>query len=466
MPISVRDLLDQYGEAALSGNASLFVGAGLSQDAGYPGWGSLLAEARLKGDIPDDVTDLPLVAQYYVSGVPGGRDTLDDEIRSQMTTRPYLPTLGHKSLAALPIDDIWTTNYDTLLEEVMPEARVIATESDLQLRRIPARRRITKMHGSFSVSNPKTWLARPVITRSDYESYEQKHPRMWSSLRATYLTRTFLFLGFSFTDPNVDILLRLARSMATTASEHFTVLRKPSATTDERLHALKVRDLEASGVAVCEISNYSELTPLMEQLVRRTRPPLLFIAGSGAGHLDSVKALGKTIGHMLADLDDPIELASFGGAAGIAVSFPFAYTLRAIGKYNPSRIGFHFRESHSPPPPLPERAGTAVYASKEVDELRAELFPNCRAMLVLGGGTTTKTEVETAQKLQLPIIPLPGSEGTARRIYETSTIEDLLGGGVSDADRRDWKFLANPEFGVSAHAAVRLVRRAMYLAGR
>jgi len=39
VPIDVYELVDSFGEAALSGNGALFIGAGMSAAAGLPGWG-------------------------------------------------------------------------------------------------------------------------------------------------------------------------------------------------------------------------------------------------------------------------------------------------------------------------------------------------------------------------------------------------------------------------------------------
>ena len=47
---------------------------------------------------------------------------------------------------------------------------------------------------------------------------------MWTVLRASYFSRSMLFMGFSFTDPNVDILLRLARTLGTAGGDrHYAV---------------------------------------------------------------------------------------------------------------------------------------------------------------------------------------------------------------------------------------------------
>jgi hypothetical protein len=143
------------------------------------------------------------------------------------------------------------------------------------------------MHGSIRPGPPPEWASEPVASRSDYERYELDRPRTWALLRATYATRSFLFLGFSFADPNVEVLLRLARSHGLASGDrHLTVIRRPREDDERdgpdgvRLHEL-VRDLEASGIAVHEIAEYGDLVPLLAALVRRTRSPRLFVADSG-----------------------------------------------------------------------------------------------------------------------------------------------------------------------------------------
>lgn len=456
-----RDLLEQYGAAVLTHNASLFVGAGMSLGAGYPDWGKLLDPPRKQAGIPE-MADMPLLAQYYVLSTPGGREALNSHILNAMSAVSPRVTGGHKLIAKLDIDDIWTTNYDRLLEESIPGARVIAREEDLKVRQIASRQRITKMHGSLDDRNPPGWLEEPIITRSDYESYETVHPRKWAALRAAYMTRSFLFLGFSFSDPNIEVLLRLSRTLLDVGTaEHFTILKRPNRSDQERMHDLRVRDLEASGVGVHEIDRYEDLIPFLDRLVRRTRKPTLFISGSNGTDADSVRDIGKKIGHRIADFE--IQIASLAGEAGLAVSFPFGYSLQANSSYSPERIKFYFRQSNNDPPPLAQRVGTAVYTGFSREEILADVLPECRSALVLGGGGNTMEEVKKARDLKLPVIPMPTSGGTALKVYETLSIDELLGGDISEFDQRDWVNLNNPDQDIVASAATRLICRMMFL---
>jgi hypothetical protein len=464
MPKEQRELLEQYGAVALAGNASLFVGAGLSQAAGYPGWVGLLEPLRNEANLPELKHDSPLLAQYFVDSKPGGQEVLESYILEQMLSVKAAPAGGHRFLAQLPVADIWTTNYDTLLEQAMPGIRVVAAEKDIVERRRPTKRRLTKMHGSLKLDKPE-WLASPVITRSSYESYEHDYPRIWALLRSTYLTRTFLFLGFSFLDPNIEILLRLSRSLFDRgAPEHFTVLKRPTEPDEKRLHELRVRDLEKSGVAVCEIEDHAELVPLLESLVRRTREPRLFVSGSNpTDGSPPVRDMGKRLAHRLADFD--IKIQSLAGDAGLAVSFPFGFAREAHGRYDPSEIVFYFRKEASGKRPvtLQKRVGTAVYTAKDREDILDEVLPEVRALVVIGGGTRTGEELGRAQALRIPIIPLPTSGGAAKEIYRIYSFDDLTQMEPTAELMRLWDNLMSIDEDIVVDAVHKLIQSAMYL---
>jgi len=211
VPITRFELVEEYGEAVLSGNAAVFVGAGISQGAGLPGWDGLLDPIRTSCDVPKH-HDYPLVAEYIANELAGGAADLHDYILQELTKSPFRPEVNQRLIARLRVPQVWTTNYDPLLELAMTTAGIdhaVAVDEET-IRRIASNQRaVIKMHGSIG-GDPPVWDAHPVISRTDYERYELDHPRMWTVLRATYLSRTMLFLGFSFADPNVEILLRLA----------------------------------------------------------------------------------------------------------------------------------------------------------------------------------------------------------------------------------------------------------------
>ena len=465
MTLSEGDLLDEYGSAVLTNNAALYVGAGLSQPAGYPVWDELLESLRVEASIPDELRDLPLVAQYYVQSQVGSRDKLEGHILAELNKVLARPTRAHEVLASLTIPEVWTPNYDPLLELSIPDALVVHSDDDLLERRQGWSRRIVKMHGSAVASergDVLEWRSSPVITRSDYETYERDRPRMWSLLRATYLTRSMLFLGFSFSDPNVAVLLRLARTQLESGRpEHFTVLRRPSDDKDLSMHEHLVRDLESSGIGVYVIDDFSEIEPFLGRLFRRTRPANLFLSGSDPDGMDN-SGLCRTIGDALADT--PITLNSLAGPTGMEVSYGFGNKRRSMGSYQPDGVQLFFRAKDEKPPPLPERIGTAIYTDRAREQLREGVLSDCRASLIIGGGENTREELAFAKSIGVPSIPVAASGGTARECWDElrSQLDSLEFGG-RPVDPDDFQALAEGDSEVVAAAVVRLTRQAMHL---
>jgi SIR2-like domain/Sir2- and TIR-associating SLOG family len=464
VPITQDELVRQFGPMVLAGTASLFVGAGLSQDAGYPGWGDLLDPIRSEASIPGEINDLPLVAEYYIQQVPGGRDRLNAKILADLSTVTAYPADGHSLLARLKVAETWTTNYDRLIEKADPDLKVITRDSELADLGF-AGRRLVKMHGSLGPGTTG-WDVPPIIARSDYESYDRKHIRLWTALQAQYLRSSFLFLGFSFSDPNIEILLRLSRRLGAEAPRHYTVIRRPSDGTSLRLHELQVADLEATGVSVVQIDEYGDLGPLLANLVRRTRKPRLFVSGS-VKHLDPVDAEGAKVfanelGTQLAS-SSTLQLTSLAGDIGLELSFGLANERTALDAYQPEDIDFHFRQRTSPATPLPQRTGRAIHTGLDRPELLKHLLPESRALLAIAGGTKTAEELDIALSFGLPVIPLPTYPGAARDFYENYTHLTVGLPGPEADDARDWQQLASNSLAQAKAAAVRLVRRAAYL---
>ena len=202
--LNANEFIARFGRYVDLRAATVLIGAGLSQEVGYPSWTDLLDPLRLELGI-GQIADLPQLAQYYVDA--NGRARLDQYVRDSLAAvGDPDPTTSHKFLAQLPIDESWTTNYDSLVERAIEDAFVFIHDGQLATAEVePERRRVNKMHGSI---DPPSQI---VLTRDDYDRYPDTHPRFWQLLQAQFLTKTFLFLGFGFTDPNLDVVFKLVR---------------------------------------------------------------------------------------------------------------------------------------------------------------------------------------------------------------------------------------------------------------
>ena len=110
-------------------------------------------------------------------------------------------------LLNLQWSDVFTTNYDTLLERAQ-EAKttqkynVIVNENDLPYSNQP---RIIKLHGSFRSSRSF------IITTNDYRCYSKNFPVFTNTVQQALVEKIFCLVGFSGDDPNFEQWTRWIR---------------------------------------------------------------------------------------------------------------------------------------------------------------------------------------------------------------------------------------------------------------
>jgi hypothetical protein len=210
------DLAGELATHAQNGKLVLFLGAGASIGAGLPDWRALIEELgqerlnddnRARFDRLSVLDQATLLERWYKSDatVPGRRpiaDWIDKRFRTRWVS------LVHQLLAALPVDEVVTTNYDKLFETASEAAdRPVSV-----LPRAPkpgARRWLLKMHGC--VDYPEDI----VLTREDYLRYEQHRAALAGIVQALLITKHMMFIGFSLNDDNfhriVDSVRRAVR---------------------------------------------------------------------------------------------------------------------------------------------------------------------------------------------------------------------------------------------------------------
>ncbi|PFG20700.1 SIR2 family protein [Serinibacter salmoneus] len=475
MTVTAKELVGKFAEAVAVGDAAVFIGAGTSVGAGLPDWNTLIDEARKTARVPCELTDAPLAAQYIANA--DGEGALHASIK-RMIDIPAAPTEVHRALSHLPIRDYWTTNYDLLIEEALEARQVdfqwVVGEQDYATRPAAGTRakRVTKMHGSLTRGETgfRNWKAAPIITRSDFERFEELHPITWMRLRASWLTNSFLFLGLSFDDPNLNLLLRLSRSLPEhiDAPPHYVVFTAKSDPVEHRLQQLRIDDLEHSGVNVHMMDSYSDLPILLSRLEVRCRPELLFVSGSfdmddksEAGRL--TKQVAQSLAVALSGMDQVIRpnLVSFGGPAGQVVSRHFRDAL-SPSEYRPELVRFYYRKAVSGDESIPvdHRVGTAIFTERSLDEMRDFVFPQIRALVVIGGGARTEEEVARAQDHGVLVVPIGVTGGAARRIWDRLSPGSI---GLNTGDELAWwGQLGSGSATLAAHAASKLIKRLMF----
>ena len=315
-----------------TGTLSIFAGAGLSVDAGHVNWKKLLQEITEDLGLDyDKETDLIAIAQYNRNKI-NSRSQINRKIIEEFN-RGLKPTTNHAILARLPIYTYWTTNYDNLIEKSLENVKRIpdVKHSLSQLtNQIPRRDAIVyKMHGDATLPNEA------VIIKDDYERYSIDKAPFLTALNSELLSKMFLFIGFSFTDPNLDyVLSRVRIYMKEAQRHHYHFVKRLNKDDyikdgkeadfdfDNRKQELFVNDLMRFGLQPVWVDTHTEITDILSEIEDIYKRKTVFISGSAEDyHLWDIKEGQSFIHKLSAELiaNELRIVNGFGWGVGSAV---------------------------------------------------------------------------------------------------------------------------------------------------
>lgn len=432
--INVEEFYENYLKALRDGTAALFAGAGLSRAAGYVDWKALMRSIAhdLNLDV-DKETDLIAVAQYHINK-RRSRSTLNQKLIDEFTEDVKL-TENHKLLANLPIRTVWTTNYDQLLEQAFKDAH---KRYDAKIHRTniaPSKRRtdvtIYKMHGDITLPDEA------VLTKEDYELYDVHRRIFTTALQSDLVSKTFLFLGFSFTDPNIDYILSRIRILVGTGRDHYCIMRRipkekglkgkklADYEYDVRKLELRIDDLGRYGIRTVLVDEYEDVTGILKELSRRVHLNDVFVSGSAHDYdprgRDVIEKLSRLIGYEI--INNGLNLIS-GFGLGIG-SFVIVGAMEAA--YSDDTVSIDERMTFRPFPQGDAPAGMTIqqfwrkYREDMISKAGFAVFisgnkQDDSGKTVTAGGVLQEFEVAKA----LGVYPLPiGSTGhAAQQIWQ------------------------------------------------
>lgn len=439
--MTTRELfLKEFPGSLADETAALFVGAGVSMSAGYPSWKSLLREIGEElGVSSADVSDLAALAQWHIRRTSGATK-IRQVIRNEIGVERAIPDTA-EVIARLPVRHIWTTNYDTLIERAFNALRrpldVISSAPDLSLKPRAGAVRLYKMHGSVSQLNDV------VISTDDYELFRSKRGAFLPLLQAHLSSLSMLFVGLSFTDPNVRHVLSLIREAFTDAPpEHFAIVRPPHrdeyTSKDEyearlKQHEFWTDDLQRYGLRAVEIDSYDDVPVLLKLLERKIAERRVWVSGSwpvgieGDRHMEFVYQVAHGLGYELGQMG--LTLVSGSGLlVGSAVLGGFLSALQEAGVWDLDR--------RLVSRPFPQPLDGKEPDQKQWAMLRAELGRLSGVALFIGGQKVLDgrlvdadgvfAERAIAETNGAFILPIGATGGASRRIAES-----LIGAGAS-----------------------------------
>ncbi len=209
VPSDLHSYLNEIAERLFSGHAAVMVGSGFSRNArpyghpspNFPDWSQLgdLFYEKLYGKRPDAnerYLSVPTLARAVEADK--GRPALEQILREAIPDQDSEPSALHVKLLDLPWSDVFTTNYDTLLERARESITsrkydVVVTQDDLVYSEKP---RIVKLHGSLSPGQSF------VVTDEDYRRYPNDFALFVNTVRQAFLENALCMIGFSGNDPN------------------------------------------------------------------------------------------------------------------------------------------------------------------------------------------------------------------------------------------------------------------------
>lgn len=214
--------LQHLAEQIAAGNAVVYVGAGLSEGAGLPGWPALLREAinwcqkhgiqvQDRDDIEDCIVkgELLLVAEEMREQM--GRENFRRFICNSLQT-PTMPTAAHTLITELPFCAALTGNYDNILERaytvasLFPRIYTYNSTPELAAALRDSYFYILKIHGD--VNN----IESIIIGHKDYSDIIYNNKAYKQHLITLFSTQTFFFVGSSLNEPDLLLLLEEMQS--------------------------------------------------------------------------------------------------------------------------------------------------------------------------------------------------------------------------------------------------------------
>ena len=412
-------------------NTAIFAGAGMSKSCGFVDWPELLKdiaeEIGLKVEIEQDLIAL---AQFHVNQLKGTAK-LSRKIIEEFSEQAE-SSETHRILAKLPIRTYWTTNYDTLIEDSLRQAyKIPDVKHSVEQLHITKPKRdavIYKMHGDVSLPN------QAVLYKEQYERYYKTHESFVTALSGDLVSKTFLFIGFSFTDPNLDYVL--SRLHTSTRRNHYCFMRREAILPGDdediqkykrRKQELRVDDLKRFGIQTLLIDDYTEIPLILTEIESRFLKNTIFISGSADDFSPWTRDYAQKFIHLLSESiikNNYRVVNGFGWGIGSAViNGALAMIYAHPGKYSEDQLLMR------PFPQFPSNGKNLdalweEYRNRMISLSGVSIFLfgnklNSEGTLVLAKGVIREFEITVAQG-RIPI-PVASTGYAAQEIWKSLT---------------------------------------------
>lgn len=211
---------DELVEDLARRKAVLFLGAGVSKNAVNSknerpmDWKQFLTHVTTlvpSGDKRDTVNACIKDGDYLTACELAKRylkpDVFKTRLYAEYSDKMFVPGKIHEDIIALDSRLVLTTNFDKLYETKANQLKlssvIVKSYNEPGVADILRRtqRVVVKVHGTIDSFD------HVIFTRKAYAQARTTHALFYEILRALFLTHTFIFLGVSMKDPDIQLLL-------------------------------------------------------------------------------------------------------------------------------------------------------------------------------------------------------------------------------------------------------------------
>ena len=272
---AIRELKEQYSVQRLIP----FIGAGFSIPLDLPSWKQLIIDLGKDLGYADDLYLLhgnyQQLAEYgklvdekkwnaFIQKMRVGFDSRESNERRKISKQ-------HLSLSELKVNTIYTTNYDPHIERAFEDkgkkVKTIITLKDfIQPDKENYDLEVIKFHGCLTEQDSI------ILTENQYyKRMELEHP-LDQRLRSDALSNSFLFIGYSFDDPNIRyIWYKIQQQIKKYLSNGSKATPRPSYIItfgSNEVQAKILEELNIKLIALNPLDKEAQICELLDKIVR------------------------------------------------------------------------------------------------------------------------------------------------------------------------------------------------------
>ncbi|MGK4098194.1 SIR2 family protein [Bacillus altitudinis] len=144
-------------------------------------------------------------------------------LKDQFSRGNYKPSTVHKDIKEIDSKIVITTNFDKIYESLCNESQYAVhdytkTKSIISNIKSPENV-IIKAHGSIDDTDEM------IFTSKQYYKKQEENAEFYTLLRSLFQTHTVLFLGYSLSDPDINLVLQSIRNTSNSSTPHYIVIK-------------------------------------------------------------------------------------------------------------------------------------------------------------------------------------------------------------------------------------------------